>query len=485
MEQNDNAQHMNIGDYQPRQSPHNNDAERAVLGALLLDGNAIAAARRLMPDPAALYRDAHRAIYRAMLKLSEQGCPIELITVNDELRRAGDLADIGGAHYLTALHGDTFTASNIEHYIRIVQEAAFKRRIISECSAVVEGCYEPGADSFELIGQATETLYSLTDIVRKGGAQASAVLVREAMEHIQSLRDRRAAGETVFGVPSGFAAIDRMSGGFQKSDLIILAARPSMGKTALALAIARNAAREGFGVGFYSLEMAALQLIARLLSREGMVDLRKIRTGSFTDEEFNELCMAAAELSRMGLFIDDASSISISDLALRVRELKRRQDIQMLVVDYLQLMHAKAESREREIGMISRGLKRLAKELDIPIIALSQLSRNSEHRTDKKPMLSDLRESGNIEQDADVVMFVHRPQYYGINVDENGNSTEGIAEIIFAKQRNGPTGDVQLAFLKEHASFRDLAIQDNAPQYLLGPEESHYNRNGYGGGAPF
>lgn len=474
---------MNLGDYEHRVTPHSNDAERAVLGALFLDGSAIGTARHLLPDDGAFYREAHRIIYRAMLTLSEHGSPVEIITVNDELRRTNELANIGGAHYLTGLLADTFTASNVEHYIGIVLEASFKRRVISECTAVVEGCYEPAADSFALIGQATETLYSLTDIARKGGAQASAVLVRETMEHIQSLRDRRANGETVFGVTSGFAAIDRMTGGFQKSDLIILAARPSMGKTALALAMARNAAAEGFKVGFYSLEMASLQLIARLLSREGNVDLKKIRTGSFTDEEFNELCAAAAELSRMGLFIDDASSISISDLALRARELKRRENISMLVVDYLQLMHApKAESREREIGMISRGLKRLAKELDIPIIALSQLSRNSEHRTDKKPMLSDLRESGNIEADADVVMFVHRPEYYGINVDEDGHPTEGKAEIIFGKQRNGPTGEVHLAFLKEHATFRDLTVRDDAPQYLPRPEESYYVHSN---GAPF
>ncbi len=473
---------MNLNDYEPRITPHSEEAERAVLGALLLDGNAIGTARRLLPDASAFYRDAHRMIYRAMVKLSDEGRPVELITVNDALRDVGDLEHVGGSRYLGDLGIGVFTSANIEHYIRIVLEAAFKRRVISECTGIVEACYGPAADSFELIEHATETLYSLTDITRKGGAQSSGVLVRETMAHLATLRERRQAGESMFGVASGFMAMDAMTGGFQKSDLIILAARPAMGKTALALAMARNAAKEQAAkVMFYSLEMSSTQLIARMLSDSAAVDLKKIRTGDFNDDEFAEIYTHAIELADMGLFIDDSPSLSIADLGLRARELKRREGIDMLIVDYLQLMHAaKAESREREIGMISRGLKRLAKELDIPIIALSQLSRNSEHRSDKRPMLSDLRESGNIEADADVVMFVHRPEYYDILTDEDGNPTTGIAEIIVAKQRNGPTGNARLAFLKERATFRDLAThRDNAPGYLPNPEESHYRSNGY------
>ncbi len=453
---------------QDRVPPHSNDAEMAVLGAMMLEKEAASKVIQLLP-PDSFYREAHRIIYQSMLALAERNQPIDIITLNDELRRVDKLADVGGSHYLSELNLRTPTAANVDHHARIVFEKALKRRLIHAATEIVGNCYSETSDAFEEVDHAEQKIFEIAESRNGRTYQPIKRLAIETVEMLEALHARRKEGNTILGVPSGLMSLDGLTGGFQKSDLIILAARPSMGKTALAMSIARNAAIDyKKGVAFFSLEMAALQLVVRLLAAESRINAQQLRNGDLKDEEWQTLVSKIHHLVDSPLYIDDTPALGIMELRARARLMKREHNIEMIVVDYLQLMHApKAESREREISMISRGLKQLAKELDIPIIALSQLNRSVESRGDKRPMLSDLRESGSIEQDADVVMFVHRPEYYGINVDEDGHPTAGVAEIIIGKQRNGPTGIAKTAFLNEYARFENLAFhQDNASQYL-------------------
>ncbi|MBS1913222.1 MAG: replicative DNA helicase [Bacteroidetes bacterium] len=453
---------------QDRVPPHSNDAEMAVLGAMMLEKEAGSKVIQILP-PDAFYREAHRIIYQAMLALAERNQPIDIITLNDELRRIGKLADVGGSHYLSELNLRTPTAANVEHHARIVFEKSLKRRLIHAATEIIGNCFNETTDAFEEVDHAEQRIFEIAENRNTRSYHSIKRLAIETVEMLESIHARRKEGNTILGVPSGLISLDGLTGGFQKSDLIILAARPSMGKTALAMTIARNAAIDyKKGVAFFSLEMAALQLVVRLLAAESRINAQQLRNGDLKDEEWQTLVSKIHHLVDSPLYIDDTPALGIMELRARARLMKREHNIEMLVVDYLQLMHApKAESREREISMISRGLKQLAKELDIPIIALSQLNRSVESRGDKRPMLSDLRESGSIEQDADVVMFVHRPEYYGINVDEDGHPTQGMAEVIIGKQRNGPTGIAKTAFLNEYARFENLAYHhDNAAQYL-------------------
>jgi replicative DNA helicase len=448
--------------------PHSNDAEMAVLGAMMLDKEAASKVIQILP-PDSFYRETHRIIYQAMLSLAERNQPVDIITINDELRRIGKLADVGGSLYLSELNMRTPTAANVEHHARIVFEKALKRRLIGAAMEIIANSYSESTDAFEELDAAEQKIFQIAESRGNRSYHSMKRLAFETMEMLEALSARRSEGNEVVGVPSGLQKLDGLLGGFQRSDLVILAARPSMGKTALAMSMARNAAIDyKHAVAFFSLEMSAQQLVMRLISAEARVDAHRLRTGDLKNEHWQQIVSTIHRLTEAPMYIDDTPALGIMELRARARLMKREHNIKMIVIDYLQLMHApKAESREREISMISRGLKQLAKELDIPIVALSQLNRSVESRGDKRPMLSDLRESGSIEQDADVVMFVHRPEYYGIPQDEDGHPTEGMAEVIIGKQRNGPTGTAKVAFVSEYARFENLEFRyDDAPQYL-------------------
>ncbi len=450
-----------------RVPPHSNEAEMAVLGAMMLEKEAASKVIQILP-PDSFYREAHRLIYQAMLSLSDRNQPIDIITLNDELRRLGKLGDVGGSHYLSELNMRTPTAANVEYHARIVFEKALKRRLISAAMEVITNCYSETTDAFEEVDHAEQKMFEIAESRNSRSYHSMKRLAIETVEMLESISSRYQEGGGVIGVPGGLVKLDGLTGGFQRSDLIILAARPSMGKTALAMSLARNAAIDyKKAVAFFSLEMSATQLVMRLISAEAKVDQHRLRTGDLKNEHWQQIVSTIHRLTEAPMYIDDTPALGIMELRAKARLMKREHNIEMIIVDYLQLMHApKAESREREISMISRGLKQLAKELNIPIIALSQLNRSVESRGDKRPMLSDLRESGSIEQDADVVMFVHRPEYYGITVDEDGMPTEGTAEVIIGKQRNGPTGIAKIAFVREFARFENLEFRYDTPQFL-------------------
>jgi replicative DNA helicase len=377
-----------------RVPPNSNDAEMAVLGAMMLEKEAGSKVIQIL-SAESFYRESHRIIFAAMVALSERNQPIDIITLNDELRKIGKLADIGGSHYLSELNMRTPTAANVEHHARIVFEKALKRRLISTAMETISNCYSDTTDAFEELDRAEQQIFQIAESRGNRSYHSMKRLAIETVEMLETISARRAEGGGTIGVPTGLVKLDNLTGGFQKSDLIIIAARPSMGKTGVALSIARNAAIDyKKAVAFFSLEMAAPQLVLRLISSEAKVDAHRLRTGDLKNDDWQRIVSTIHRLSEAPLYIDDSPALSIMELRARARLMKREHNIEMIMVDYLQLMHAKAESREREISIISRGLKQLAKELDIPIIALSQLNRSVESRGDKRPMLSDLRESG-------------------------------------------------------------------------------------------
>lgn len=443
-----------------RVPPQAADVEQSVLGAMLIEKEAIPRAIEiLMAD--AFYLAKHQKIYTAILSLFERGNPADLITLTEELKRRGDLDDIGGAYYLTELTTQVASAANVEYHARIIAEKSLLRKMIETMTLLVGHAYDPGSDAFELLDQAESDIFRISETQLRRPAASMNEVLKDTLAHLEAIHGR-AGGLT--GVPSGFHRLDELTGGWQKSDLIIIAARPSMGKTAVALGCARNAALHPElpeGVAVFSLEMSAQQLAQRLLTSEARVNAQAARTGRLSDEDWPRLARAAGRLSAAPIFIDDTPGLGILELRAKCRRLKAEHDIGLVIVDYLQLMHGtttgRNANREQEIAQISRSLKSLAKELDVPVIALSQLNRAVETRGgDKRPQLSDLRESGSIEQDADVVAFIYRAERYGITVDENGNSTEGLGEIIIGKQRNGPIGNVQLAFVHQFARFENL-----------------------------
>lgn len=443
-----------------RVPPQAADVEKAVLGAMLIEREAIPRAIEVLP-PDAFYDPRHTKIYNAILSLFDRSNPVDMITLSDELRRRQELEAVGGAYYITELTTAVASSANVEYHARIIAEKSLLRKLIETMSLHIAKAYDPSADAFELLDETESDIFRISETqLRKSAVSMSAVLM-ETLENLESIHGRDSG---ITGVPTGFRAMDDITGGWQKSDLVIIAARPSMGKTAFALAVARNAAlhpESPAGVAIFSLEMSAQQLAQRLLTSEARIDAQAARTGRLREEDFPKLARAASRLSEASIFIDDTPGLTALELRAKCRRLKAEHDIGLVVVDYLQLMHGSStnrnSNREQEIAQISRSLKGLAKELSVPVIALSQLSRAVETRGgDHRPQLSDLRESGSIEQDADVVAFIYRAERYGITVDESGNSTEGLGEIIIGKQRNGPIGTVRLAFVNQFARFENL-----------------------------
>ncbi len=442
-----------------RVPPQAVEVEQSVLGAMLIEREAIPKAIEILP-PEAFYDVRHQRIYAAMLSLFERTNPVDLITLTEELKRRGEFEPIGG-YYLSELTTRVASAANVEYHARIIAEKSLLRQMIETMTTTVGEAYDPTTDAFDLLDRAEQDIFKISESQLRKGSRAMSEVVMDTFKQLEALGQREGG---LTGVPSGFHALDDMTGGWQKSDLIIIAARPSMGKTALSLAVTMNAAthpKYGVPVAIFSLEMSANQLAQRMLTSEARIDAQKARTGRLSDEDWPKLARAAGRLGEAKIFVDDTPGLGILELRAKCRRLKAEHDIGMVIVDYLQLMHGSQDNRngnrEQEIAQISRSLKALAKEIDVPVLALAQLSRAVETRGgDKRPMLSDLRESGSIEQDADVVAFIYRAERYGITQDENGNSTAGVGEIIIGKQRNGPIGNVRLAFVNQYARFENL-----------------------------
>lgn len=436
--------------------PQDVEAEKAVLGAMLLDKHAVSPAIELL-QPDYFYSKSNEKVFAAMLALYSRNTEVDVITVREELRRTGQLENVGGSVYLNELVSSVVSSANIEAHAQIVAEKYMLRSLIATMSQNIQKCYDNREDAFGLIDEVERDIFKVSEArLKKSVVPLQQALVK-TMEVLERIHGSKGG---VTGVPTGFTDLDSITGGFQKSDLIIIAARPSVGKTAFALSIARNAAvKYGVPTAVYSLEMSQQQLLIRLLAAEARVDAHALRTGSLPEDKWAYISTRIHRLAPAPIFIDDTPALSILELRARSRRLKTEHDIGLIMVDYLQLMQGppKAENREREISMISRSLKVLAKELDVPVIALSQLRRSVEERGDKRPILSDLRESGALEQDADVVIFIHRPELYRIESYPDGSQTAGVAEVMISKQRNGPIGDIKLAFVKEYARFEDLA----------------------------
>ncbi len=439
-----------------RLPPQALDMEEAVLGALLLEKDAL---HRIMDTlkPHMFYKDAHRNVFEAILELFGNSEPVDILTVKNTLKRSGKLEQVGGAYYLTQLTSRVASAANIEYHARIIAEKFILRQLIQSSDDVIKQAYDETTDVFELLDHTEQKLFEISETNLRRNYHGMGELVVRTLERLEEMRGQDG---TVVGIPSGMAELDKMTAGWQKSDLVIIAARPAMGKTALTLSLARNAAlRFDAPVAFFSLEMAATQLTQRLICAEAELDAQKVRTGTLEDHEWQQLITRIGSLSKAQLYIDDTPALTIWDLRAKCRRLKAEKGISMVIIDYLQLMQGnvtKGGNREQEIAGISRALKEIAKELDVVMIALSQLSRAVESRGgDKRPVLSDLRESGSIEQDADMVMFLYRPEYYGFETDDEGNTTQGMAELIISKQRNGPTGTCKLQFIGKYGKFTD------------------------------
>jgi replicative DNA helicase len=434
------------------------DLEEAVLGALMIEKDAFARIFDIL-KPEVFYADSHRDIFVAIQELHTESQPIDILTVSHRLRKNGTFEKVGGAYRITELTNRVASAANIEHHAHIIFQKYIQRELISVCSELQREAWEETTDIFDLLDKAEQELYSLSENNLRRNYAPIDVLVYKVVERMEEMRKK---GHGTIGVPTGFRKLDAMTSGWQRSDLIIIAARPAMGKTAFVLTLARNAAiQHQVPVAIFSLEMAAEQLAGRMISAEAEIDSARIRTGQLEPHEQQQLAARIDRLIKAPIYIDDSTPLTIYDLRAKCRRLKSEKNIQMIIIDYLQLMHAggnhKGGNREQEIAAISRSLKELSKELDVPVIALSQLSRAVEARGgDKRPMLSDLRESGSIEQDADLVLFLFRPEYYGLEVDEEGQSTRGIAEVIIGKQRNGPVGTVKLNYIDRYAKFIDL-----------------------------
>ncbi len=434
------------------------EVEVSILGAMLLDERAIPKAIEVLKSEC-FYDKRNRMIFDAMLSLYDANEPIDNISLYEELKKEGKIEEIGGAVYLSKLTQDISSAANIDYHARVVLEKWILRQLISSSMEIAGSAYQGNEDVFDLLDAAEARLFQISEQGIKESFKSMDKAVKEALELIEAIHSKNIS---TFSVPSGFFALDDMLGGFQKSDLIIIAARPSMGKTAFAMSAVRNTAIDhGIPCAIFSLEMSTIQLATRLISAEARINAHSVRTGKFKAEDGARISRTVHKLSKAPIYIDDTPGISVLELRAKARRLKNEKNIGLVVIDYLQLLssHVHMESREREISTISRSLKALAKELNIPVIALSQLNRAVESRPDKKPMLQDLRESGSIEQDADVVLFLYRPEYYGITqFASTGESTEGMAEVIIGKQRNGPVGDVQLRFMKDYARFENKEI---------------------------
>lgn len=443
-----------------RTPPHNTEAEQAVLGAVFLEPTSVVTASEIL-IPEDFYRTAHQLIFSVMLNLFDRNEPVDVVTVTNALQSARHLEEIGGVSYLADLAGSAPTAANIEYYCHIVAEKALLRRLIRTATQIVSEGYTREDDVESIVDDAEREILEVSERKRVGEFRPIRDVLIETYDNIETLHSRK---DDVTGTATGFMELDRMTAGFQKSDLIIVAARPSVGKTAFALNIAQNVAtRNEANVAIFSLEMGARQLAMRMLCAEGNIDAQKLRTGRLEDDDWKKLTMAMGSLSRAGIYIDDSPGIRVNDIRAKCRRLKQEKGLDLVIIDYLQLIMGsggphRQENRQQEVSEISRTLKAMARELDVPVIALSQLSRGVESRQDKRPMMSDIRESGSIEQDADVVAFLYRDDYYNKESEK-----QNIIEIIIAKQRNGPVGTVELAFIKEYNKFVniDRKHQDN------------------------
>lgn len=476
--------------------PQSIPLEEAILGALMLDREALTIISDILP-PEAFYPNAHQVIYKAIIRLHERQNPVDILTVTEELRKSGDLEIAGGSYYLVELTNRVASAANIEYHARIVLQKYIQRQIIATGTNMVREGYEETMDCFEALNNAERYLFAITqNTISRSNTEAGAVGLA-VLKHIeQNLIKIKTGGIT--GTTSGIREIDTLTGGWQDSDLIILAARPGMGKTGFALTIAINAAMAGKPVAFFSLEMANTQLGMRMLSILGSVSGNKMRNGNLSDYEWQVIGEMVEKLEKLPIYFDDTPALSIPEMRAKCRRLKRQHNIGLVIVDYLQLMaltmsgqENKSINREQEVSGISRALKGLAKELNVPVIALSQLSRAVETRGGaKRPQLSDLRDSGAVEQDADIVSFIYRPEYYGITEDETGQTLEGVAEIIFAKHRHGDTDTVKVKYEKQFTRFSSLEIRQDF--FALGvanavhkPNVSEKNPAGLGGDIAF
>ncbi len=438
-----------------RALPHNLEAERSVLGAILLHNEAFNLAAEVI-DAHDFYRDAHRRIFDKMVKLSERGHAIDLVTLKEELARSGELEEVGGPAYIAALVDGVPRSTNVEHYARIIKEKSTLRSLIFSANKILETAYGAEEEADAILDQAEHAIFAIADRKVRDGFVSIRDLAHASLETIEQLHARR---ELVTGVPTGFVDLDEMTSGLQPSDLIIVAARPSMGKTSLVLNIAQHVGtRTNRSVGVFSLEMSKEQLFLRMLTAEARIDAQKMRRGYLGERDWGRLSAAIGALSEAKIFIDDTPSIGVLEMRAKCRRLAAEHGLDLVIVDYIQLMQARGrfENRTLELASISRSLKALAKELGVPVIALSQLSRAPEARADHRPQLSDLRESGALEQDADVVIFIYREDMYR-DRDEGAGDQDGVAELIIGKQRNGPTGVVKLAFIREFTRFENLA----------------------------
>jgi replicative DNA helicase len=437
-----------------RTLPHNLEAERSVLGAILIQNDAFNSAAQIV-DGGDFYRDAHRRIWEKIVALSERNQPIDYVTLKEELLRSGELDEVGGPAYITALGDGVPRSTNVEHYARIVKEKSVLRSLIYSANRIISSAYEAEEDADTLLDGAEKAIFQIAEDRIRQGFVPLRDLVHDSFATIERLQQHKGL---VTGVGSGFVDLDEMTSGFQKSDFVIVAARPSMGKTSFVLNVAQHVGAKGGVVGFFSLEMSKEQLFLRMLTAEAQIDSHKFRGGYLSERDYSRLAQAMGKLAESKVYIDDTASIGVLEMRAKCRRLMAEHGLSLVIVDYIQLMQGRGrfESRQQEIASISRSIKGLAKELNVPIIALSQLSRAPESRGgDHRPQLSDLRESGALEQDADVVLFIYRPEVY----DKEGIKPEdqGLAEIIVGKQRNGPIGTVRLTFIHQHTKFENYA----------------------------
>lgn len=430
--------------------PQNIEAEQSILGGILIENDALNTVVEFLEDND-FYRESHQKIFHCMITLSERNEPLDLITLTNELKKSKELESIGGASYLASLVESVPTAANIAYYAKIVKEKSILRKLISTATEIVTQSYQEGKNLEDFLDDAEQAIFRISEHRVKPAFYPIKEIVKESFKVIERLYEKK---ELITGVPSGFKDLDRKTAGFQNADLIIVAGRPSMGKTALCLNIAQHASINAkIPTALFSLEMSKEQLAIRMLCSEARVDSARLRSGFLGESDWPKLTMAAGALSDAPIFIDDTPAMSVLELRAKARRLKADRGLGLIIVDYLQLMRGRSgmERREQEISEISRSLKALAKELDIPVLAISQLSRKAEDRPGRQPQLSDLRESGAIEQDADVIIFIYRDEVYNPDSDRKGT-----AEVIIGKQRNGPTGKVDLSFISEFTTFKDL-----------------------------
>ena len=439
-----------------RTLPHNLEAEKSVLGAVLVNNEAFNHAAELI-DARDFFRDAHRRIFDKMIILSERGDAIDLVTLKEELARVGELESVGGPAYVASLADGVPRSANVEHYARIVKEKATLRNLIFSANKILANAYQAEDDPDTILDGAEKAIFEIAQDRARSGFTPLKDLVHTSFATIEKLQQHKGM---VTGVPTGFVDLDEMTSGLQPSDLVLVAARPSMGKTSFVLNIAQHVGiNTGLTVGFFSLEMSKEQLFMRMLTGEARIDAHRFRSGYLNEKDYGRLSHALGTLAEARVYIDDTASIGVLEMRAKARRLQSEHSLDLLIIDYIQLMQGRGrfESRQAELASISRSLKGLAKELHVPVVALSQLSRAPETRSDHRPQLSDLRESGALEQDADVVMFIYRDEQYRDADGQPNQDTEGVAEIIIGKQRNGPVGTVKLAFIKEHTRFENLA----------------------------